>query len=237
MTLPLPNRRQAGFTLLEILLVIVILSLTMGTAYAALSGILRSKTIIEDRQSARQVANSILVRLTREIQMAMPNISLLPPESNTDRNYNVRENLYGEHGVAPSGLPGDSLTFVALEAGQYFEDAEPPASVVQIHYMLVQDPDSDFPNKNEVSSFIREEVPYVRPAKDAYKRKVVFPLADNVRALRFRYFDGKDQEWRDSWVPGEQFGLPDLIELTVTLQSAAGRIDSFTTAVPLRIRR
>jgi len=229
--------REAAFTLIELLLAISLLSMVVAVAYSALSGMIRTKIIVEDKRESRQIANSVLTRLSRELQLAYPNIPRLPPPDNITHRFHQTQNILGERQALPGGLPGDSITFVALEAGQYMGEREYSAGAVQLRYYLAENPEGPRFQEHQVFTLVREEVPYIRPFERAYEQMIMFPISERVLSLEFRYFDGKNTQWVDSWGADTQPGLPDIIEFTLQLLSDQGIVDTYTTSVPLRAGR
>lgn len=228
---------SAAFTLVELLLAISLLSAVVAVAYSALSGMIRTKIVVEDKRESRQIANSVLTRLSRELQLAYPNIPRLPPRDNITHRFHSSQNLLGERQALAGGLPGDSITFVALEAGQYMGEREHSAGTVQISYYLTETPDGMRYQEHPAYTLVREEIPYIRPFEEAYEQVIVFPIVDRILSLEFRYFDGKNLQWVDSWGAENQQGLPDIIEFTLQLLSEEGLVDTYTTSVPLRAAR
>ena len=50
--------REAGFTLVEIIISLALMLFIASIAYSSLQGIIRSKTILDDRRESRLIANS-----------------------------------------------------------------------------------------------------------------------------------------------------------------------------------
>ena len=78
-----------------------------------------------------------------------------------------------------------------------------------------------------------DETPSKNPtnAADAYKLIMTFPITKRLTELRFSYYDGQDDEWRDDW-PKTLTRRPKIIQFTLKLLSPLGKIHTYQTAVP-----
>jgi len=227
------TRSSAGFTLIEITIAVAILGTMLFVGYSALSNISWGKKTIDDRRELRLTAASVLSRLTRELQLSFGQLPLLPPRDNLAKPYPSTVVLIGEPGTLENGAPGDSLTFLALEGGQYLPDGGRHSGVVQITYRVEPDPQDKGGGKEELF-LVREETPLIAPPKRAYGQTMTFPITDAVTALEFRYYDGEKDEWVDSWGIEGREGLPKLIRFSLTLRSPLGDSQTFSTIVAIR---
>ena len=62
------RKHSSGFTLVELVIAISILSVILTVAYSSLSYIIRTKKLLDDRRDVSAVANAVLLRVSREIQ-------------------------------------------------------------------------------------------------------------------------------------------------------------------------
>jgi hypothetical protein len=62
---------------------------------------------------------------------------------------------------------------------------------------------------------------------------LVFEITYNLDSLRFRYFDGQDKQWVETWDGPRVNRLPTIVEYTVTLKGGDGLIQSYTGAVKI----
>jgi len=234
--------RAQGFTLIEIIISISILTIIMTVGYSSLSGILRTKVLLDDRRESRLIANSVLTRLTRELQLAYSGFPLLPPLKKDEtgdepkRRNSSRINLVGEENYLDDQRPGDSITFLALEGGQYLPDGGTHSGVVQISYKVKEGPEKYDGEKPRTYYLIREELPYIRPLEKAYEKIMIFPITKNLVSLQFRYYDSEEEEWYSSWGEDERVRLPALVKFSLALKSSSGKVSSYTTSVTLRDR-
>lgn len=238
------NKR--GFTLVEIVIAIAILSIVLGTAYSSVTQILTSKKILDDKRDLSLTANSVVRRLTRELQLTVDeNPLLFSEDTGSDQN---KTNLYflGEKGSPSSGSSnssGDSVSFIAQEGGQYLPDGGTHTGMVQISYRLMKDPDNR--EDSEKLSLVREEIPYTvltnssdpkewREAKaKSFKNRMTFPISDRVKSFKLRYYDLENDKWLDSWNDDRKGTLPALVQFKISLLSPLGFVQHYTTMVPI----
>jgi len=117
------------------------------------------------------------------------------------------------------GLDEDGAPFLQLAT-----TAATPASggsgIVVVRYHLTEDGEGK-------KTLLRDEYPLnSQPASDRPEQL----LASGIEDLQFRFRRGTD--WQPDWRSGEQAGLPDLVELTLTVQGAEGLLP-FLTAIEL----
>jgi Tfp pilus assembly protein FimT len=239
---------QSGITLLELVLAISILAIIILLNYSILKGVVQTKNVIDDKRDGMFIANSVLTRLARELQMATEARSLLPSCSSIgggaqQQGQNAaspapnepRRVIVGESGTLAQAARNDTLTFLAKEAGQYIPDGGTHSGVVQITYRVEQDPEAREDNSGaKTYLLVRDEMPYQRPTEKACKNAIRFPITKDLVSLSFKYYDKKTKEWTDTWNENKSVRLPTIIQFTVTLKTPAGDIESYTSSVALR---
>ena len=229
------SSKQQGFTLIEIVIAISLLGIIMLSGYGALSQLIRSKFAIEDQADLRRMTGSVIVRMSRELQLANRQESLLPPRENIKKLYPSTISLIGETKQLSNNERGDSITFLAMEGGQYLPDGGTHSGLVQIRYRVEENPEqTDVSNEQKTYLLIRDETPKQKPYDEAYKKTMTFPLTDQLLSFRIRYFDQKEEVWRDTWGEGEQIRLPRLLEFSLTLRSPRGRVETHSSVIALR---
>jgi prepilin-type N-terminal cleavage/methylation domain-containing protein len=222
---------HSGFTLIEIVIAISLLAAIIVILYGALSGIIASKKLLDDRRDGTAIASAILTRMTRELQLAYPQHALMPPQNDPDKRYPARVSFLGERKELGDHHFGDSITFLALEGGQYLPDGGTHSGLVQISYRVEKNPDE--PEKKGTYYLVRQETPYTRPFDRAYKKTMIFPVTTSLVSLKFKYFSNDTQEWTPNWDESKTM-LPSVVEFTVVIMTPAGHEESFTTSVALR---
>jgi len=88
-------RDQKGFTLVEIVVAISILTIMLGIAFDALFQIGRTKRALDDERDAALVANAVLGRMTRELQLIADQTALLPPREDMNKLYGRDTSIIG----------------------------------------------------------------------------------------------------------------------------------------------
>lgn len=242
------RRQTGGFTLIEVTIAISILAVMVSLNYRILNGVVKVKELLDDRREGMFIANSVLTRMSRELQLITGKYRLLPgcdtandAQSNSNQTSDLNQppdpNQPGGAGsgrrpvfVGQSGVSGNSITFNAREGGQYIPDGGTHSGVVQITYRVAQDPDQKGTD-GPALALIRDETPNTKPLTKACKNVLHFPITSNLLSLQFQYYDGRTKEWTDSW-DGERISrLPKIIQFTVSLKSPAGKIQTYTSSV------
>lgn len=251
------SRRAAGFTLLELLLAIVILSLIAATVYGSLARTESSKRLAESRAELYSAGRQAVLKLASDIEAALP-----PPSG--DRIY--------FRGTSESGTP--EIHLVAMNRGGYGVNRVRPGRVLLV-YSLVP-----LPARRGQFSLLREEYLYkamldkadgidpeqaggnnfmfgeedeedAAPTEQASLLLECPEVEDDldlpgacvpVVGLSFRYFDETVGDWRDEWDStvdnGATFGrLPAAVEITLQLADENGDPHDFYTVVDLPLSR
>ena len=253
------SRRAAGFTLLELLLAIVILSLIAATVYGSLARTESSKRLAESRSELYSAGRQAILKLASDIEASLP-----PPSG--DRIY-----FRGSHGA--QGQPPE-IHLVTMNRGGYGVNRVRPGRVL-IVYSLV-----GLPARRGQYALLREEYLYkamldkadgidpeesggnnlmfgeedeedAAPTEQASLLLECPEVEDDldipggcvpVTALAFRYFDETVGDWRDEWDStvdnGATFGrLPSAVEITLQLADENGDPHDFYTVVDLPLAR
>lgn len=221
---------QGGFTLIEITIAISILAVMFILNYQIIKGLIESKIEVDDKREAIFIANSVITRLTRELQLAVAKPKLAPPCDSPNAPPSPYS-LIGEDGSSGQSGKGTSITFTAKEAGQFIPGGTTHTGAVQITYRLEPDPDQKG-DKNAPLLLIREEIPNRRPYDLACKDVIRFPISNRVVNLEFKYYD-KAGGWENGWSGGRANNLPEIIQFSITLKSPRGALATYTSAVKL----
>ena len=230
---PRRNSQAAGFTLIEVALALGILSVMVLLNYNMITTLVESKMEIDDQRDAVFVANSVLARLTRELQLATKNPKLPPDCANVGSNATTRlPSALLSDSNNQGGGKGQSLLFSSKHAAQYVHNGNSHSGPVKISYLVEQDPDQKG-GENPGLLLIRDEIPNRPPFDVACKDLIRFPITNRLVNLNYKFFDKSTGDWSDTWEVPKANKLPDIIQLTLQLKSDKGRLSSYTTAVRL----
>lgn len=226
---------QLGFTLIEIIMAIAILSVILSITYSGLTQILRSKTLLDDRRENSAMAHAVLDRMTREFQLAYSGQGLLPKRDDENQQRMPSDfNMIGEQKELSNGKRGDTIVFMALEAGQYLPDGGTHSGLVQLTYRVEENPEQQDPSLPKTYLLIREETPVISPIDKAFSKTMIFPVTENLVSVEYRYYDGEEDRFIDSWNPEQNRKLPSQLEFKMELLSPKGEPTTLITTVPLR---
>lgn len=227
-----PSSVQAGLTLIEVTMAIAILAVMMALNYKVIMGLVRAKSVVDDQRDGLYIANSVLTRISRELQLAVKGTSIVqcdssaPPQSTTPPVFVCEQK-------SESGSRTDSLTFMAREAGQYIPDGGTHSGLVQITYRAAPDPDQKGA-KDSTLLLIRDEVPISRNKDKACANAIRFPITKNLVSLEFQFFDKRNNEWVQEWTGPRAFTLPTIVQFKVGLRTDDGTLQTYTSAVAIR---
>ncbi len=232
------SSNKKAFTLIEIVIAISILSIILGTAYSVITQIVGTKRILDDKRDISLIANAIVRRLGKELQLATDEYTIMCNAQRATSTNSLK--FIGSDSSADCGY-SDSLTFIAMEGGQYLPDGGTHTGLVQITYRLAKDPES---TNNNVFSLVREEIPYATlpntndpkawdtAISKSFGKKMVFPVAENVTSFTLKYFDLSQNQWLNEWGQNQK-EIPSMIYYSISLLSPLGNSETYATAVPI----
>lgn len=237
-----PQPTSGGFTLIEILIAISIFVVMGAIAYQSLTNIARTKQSLDAARQEHMLAATVLNRLTRELRLAYAQGRPLlaspgEPARETGRNIYFRV----EPTQGNQGYHSDRVTFLALNAAQYFPDGRNRSGVVQISYYLSADPSQDnaLATLDGVAgdgnlALVREEMPALNSDEEAQRLLVRFPIARRIRGLQVSSYSNRSKQWVATW-GGDTIRerIPAMIQITIVIRSISGEDHSYTTTVAL----
>lgn len=231
------NFSEDGFTLIEIVIALAIFGILMTIGYSTLSSILSAKSTLDDTRDLRAISDAVLGRLSRELQLAVTGVALIPEQGSFDKPNSSKVNLIGEQDQIEGGLDNSSIKFLALEGGQYLPDGGMHAGIVQVGYRVAKNPDFLVTgNVKETYLLIRQELPYIRPFQKAYDKAMNFPVIDNLLSFKLWFFEDETNSWVSTWGTEKRLGLPRMVKFELQLQSPKGRVETYTSVIPLRAK-
>ena len=229
------TRWRSGFTLIELMVAIVILSVITSVVYITFDSVIRSTETVRDVQAELEWRSRLSRSLTENLAQAydpwLPGAGYrakFAPFASDGLNTLARFWLLGEDAEGPDG-PSDTLTFATtapLPAGVGM-----PGVFKQVTYRLTasggaEDEGNALSDDAVFGSLEISESPVQQSMLDDYDDSL-FPDTANeefeagaspswsipVRTLNFRYFDG--DEWVDEWDSRDRLQLPWCVEVRV----------------------
>jgi prepilin-type N-terminal cleavage/methylation domain-containing protein len=245
-----------GFTLLELLLAIVILSLVTATVYGSLSRTESSKRVAESRAELFSAGRQAVMKLGSDIEAA-----LSPPSG---------DRIYFRGGSGRSSVP--ELHLVTMNRGGFGLNRVRPGRVLVVYSLL------PLPKRRGEYALLREEYLYkaMLDKADGIQQEETSSFDDPdaqaedqapteqaslllecpdvqddldlpgsclpVTSLVFRYFDDTIGDWRDEWDSTVENSatwgrLPSAVEITLTLADEDGAEHPFYTVVDLPLAK
>lgn len=201
-----PSNR--GFTLVELVFVITILTIVIGVAYRGIQQTLETKKFLEERRESNALLGAILSRFNIEFQGMEKSMPLL-------RAMQVHQSGWGKIFVM-----GDKESI-------YFIIRDPSSKVPlsQIGYLVE-------PDENRDLTLYREVVPYVRPPEVAYKDATKIALHRGVKEIRFLFNDGTN--WVEDWGTPQRDDIPVQIYYQLSVLTPSGQIRTLESTVALK---
>lgn len=204
-----PPVRRGGFTLLEILLALSVLSVILLLLLSAFTGAARVRETLSSRSRGFRQIRLVLDRIGTDLMGAFAS------SSREESALSLREDQF-------SGMPAATLTFSAFQLPDG-DRGHPPAEIAKIRYfprigadgvtLEVHREQSDLP-------FIENKI----PAREA-------AVADGLRGFRIELYDGTT--WVKEWPSGggTKTALPK--KAAITLVDASGETYRREVPIPL----
>jgi len=204
-----PHVRCGGFTLLEILLALSVLSVILLLLLSAFTGAVRVRETLSSRAREFRQVRLVLDRIGTDL------ICAFATSAREESALSLREDQL-------SGLPAATLTFTAFQLPDG-DSGHPPSEIVKIRYFPKIGADGvtlDLHREQSDLPFLENKIP-LRES----------PVAEGLRAFRVEAFDGT--AWVTAWPAGggSKTALPK--KIAVTLMGARG--ETYRREVPIRL--
>ena len=197
----LSYRHQKGFTLIEVLVTIAILSIILSSIYGILSATIKAREIAEETSALYESGAGLIEIMASDLE----GLYL----------YGLEELFFAGENDIIGAADADALHFVT-GTPRYLEAEVGPTGPVVADYYLEQ---------NEVFAsrlnLYRREVPY-REAKARESKKGIL-LSRDIKSLNFLYFDG--EEWLEEW---NTESVPQAIRIDIALWTSKRAADTFS---------
>jgi len=206
------GRGANGFTLLEVLIAMGIMSVIVTVIYTSFSTASRNVEQAEARRDANDLAQTLVAKLVDDITNAYVNPGMNSPVVTTI--------FYGKKVQPELGDDKkryDELNLTTLTNWRTFDSKE--TDLWEVGYFFKQKPDG--------SGFVmlRREKRELSKDSPALEGGVEYEMTDRVEGLQLRYNNGS--AWSDEWDSRKQGNMPKVVEIFLTL----GDGSSFVTQV------
>jgi len=168
-------KRSTGFTLIEILIAVFILSVVMSMVYASYTGTFRIVKSSEYYSEVYNMARITMDRMTKDLEAISPYGQKLEFISQTSE-FGGRDNL--------------EISFRA-RAYLSFDETNAPGGMSAIRYRIEEGKE-----KNSYALY-RDDDPLLQESVSNLK-KAGFVVCDRVKSVEYRFYDSKGLEY-ESW--------------------------------------
>ena len=198
------NRRQAGFTLIEVMVSIGILSTITLMLWASSQGAFKTKKGVESKMARYRVARLAMDRILRDVQMAYLSNNNIPGTEQTPRTY--------FDGVHRPDI--DELRFTYFGHQRLYAESK-EGDTAAIGYFGQRDK-SDGGKLNlwrkETRRIAAERIDNGNSPGEAEV------IADDVVKLELHYYEPVRKEWLESWRTNQADGMPNRLPSRVKVK-------------------
>jgi len=193
------GEKRRGFTLIEILISIFILSVVLSTIYAAYTGTFRIVRGFDYESNVYGMARSALGRMIRDFG------ALSPYKGDCEFRSETLD------------LAGETFLRLSFRSAAHlaFRGGETASAVGIIEYDIRKDPDSE--------GYVLWRLDDLRGSQEAEKavqeRKGGYILCERIQSLRYVFYDKEGQEY-DTWdstaeLPSQKKKAPAVVQITL----------------------
>jgi general secretion pathway protein J len=215
--------RRRGFTLVEVALAVAILAILATLTYGSIARTFDAYETVTKIDERYHVARLAMNRMSKELSMAF----LTSIRRDHGKEQMMKTIFKGE-----PASPFAKLNFTSLSHQILVADSK-EADQCEIGYFGAPDPDN--PRK---MNLMRREDP--RLDRDPEVGGRIYVLAEDIKELKLRYFDPRDDDWKDTWntLDAEFAGrLPTIVEITMVIQDERGKDVKFVTKTRINLVR
>jgi prepilin-type N-terminal cleavage/methylation domain-containing protein len=212
------SSQSAGFTLLEVLLAMAILSVILTVVYASFSTAGRNIEQAETIRDETDIARTLIARLSIDIANAYLISNVVAPPVPT-RFYGKKEEMEGVIGTGDRKIRHDSINFTTLTNWRKHNSKE--TELWEVGYFFRERPDG----KGYVL-FRREKRELSRDVP-VLEGGVEYEITDRVESLQITY-SANGSTWTDDGWDSQSRGLPKTVEVVLALDTGkvyATRVD------------
>jgi general secretion pathway protein J len=198
-----PARRQeAGFTLIEVMIAVAILSSITVLIYGSYQQTFKSRRVVEENLSRYRSARLAMDRMLRDIQMAYLSNNRVPGTEQTPRTF--------FDGSRRADI--DELRFSYFGHQRLYADSK-EGDTSAVGYFGGRDPEN--PRK---LNLYRKETKRLQADRFENIPGETDLLCDDVVRLEFKYYHPDRKEWLDIWRTSQADGFPDRLPSRVQIR-------------------
>ena len=196
------KRRQAGFTLIEVMVSIGILSSITVLLWATSQGTFRTKKAVESKMARYRVARLAMDRMLRDVQMAYLSQNNVPGTEQTPRTF--------FEGQRRPDI--DELRFSYFGHQRLYADSK-EGDTAAVGYFSGRDPDD--PRR---LNLYRKETRRLQADRFENIPGEVELLCDDVVRLEIAYYHPDRKEWIENWRTTSADGFPNRLPSRVRVR-------------------
>lgn len=211
-----PRRRQAGLTLMEIMIASAIMVTMMALAWRTISTTADSRRTFESFELRNHEVRMALGRIVADFEAAYLS-------KNEDQNATHPRTMF----IAKSGSKLPEIRFSTLGHRVLWADANESEQTV-ISYLSRNDPE-----RSGVIDWVRREArrPSNEPPDEVPAEYDV--LLSDIVSAKLEFWNWRNLEWQDTWdttqADGQKGQLPGRVRITVTIKDPGGKDYAITT--------
>ncbi len=174
---------EAGFTLLEVMVSVAIVSMIMLLVWSSSNQTLDSKERIEARDMLFQNGRVAFQKLTDDLSMAF-----LIKKARMRTGINPRPITFF---IGEDEGNRDKLRFTSFSHMRFFKGAK-ESDQCKISYEVIQDP-----NNYDIFNLVRREQPYLDAETTIQSKPYI--VAEDIEDFELEFYDYRKDEWVRSW--------------------------------------
>jgi general secretion pathway protein J len=208
------GRRSSGFTLIEVMIALAILTFVTAIMFGSFSQTVTNKKAIEGAQDRTHTVRVALLRMAREIEMAYL----------ADENTALTERRTMFEGSSHGDV--DELTFSAF-AHQRLRAGLNEGDAALINYYGARDPDD-----RRVLNLMRRETRRLQLDNPKSLSGESYILCPDVAKVKFSFYDYKTKQWQSEWSTVSASGYqypPSHVRITLIVIDERGQEVAYST--------
>ncbi len=199
-------KSPTGFTLVELMIVVLIFALILGSIYYTFSAGLGAWERGEQAMALHQDVRQFMRLFTKELRCAF-----------VDSDNKIR--FVGKD-IKEDEADYDAITFFSMSPPRLKSKGR-EMGILKITYALEKDPSQEY------YTLFRKEAPALGEIE--FSEETSQTILENIYSFNLEYFSGED--WEKSWHSDEL--LPERVRINLTLLTKDGSTATFTTATDI----